>query len=122
MTALLAACGGFLLGVLWMDLLFDVQILGADPSAGVASIVAYYRRATIEAYPMNRLIALIMLVTLGVTIYGLVRRRLTPRRRLRLPSWIAGHVWTTSTAGRFRWSSSPRAGIPSAARRCGSGS
>ena len=27
-SALLAACGGFLLAVLWMDLIFDVQVLG----------------------------------------------------------------------------------------------
>ena len=26
-TALLAACGGFLIAVLWMDLMFDVQVL-----------------------------------------------------------------------------------------------
>jgi hypothetical protein len=26
-TALLTACGGFLLAVLWMDLMFDVQVL-----------------------------------------------------------------------------------------------
>ena len=27
MNALLAACGGFLAAVLWMDLIFDVQVL-----------------------------------------------------------------------------------------------
>lgn len=84
MAALLTACGGFLLGVLWMDLLFDVQVLGADPQNAVASIVAYYRRVTTQAYPMNRVIGAIMLVTVGVTLYGLVRRRIS--LRLGLPA------------------------------------
>jgi hypothetical protein len=79
MAALLTACGGFLLGVLWMDLLFDVQIVGGDPQTAVASIVAYYRRVTTQAYPMNRLIAAIMLVTVGATIVALLRRRFSPR-------------------------------------------
>ena len=51
MTPLLTSCGGFLLGVLWMDLLFDVQALGANPRTAVASIVAYYHRVTAQAYP-----------------------------------------------------------------------
>lgn len=92
MAALLAACGGFLLGVLWMDLLFDVQILGADPQSAVASIVDYYRRATTQAYPMNRLIAAIMLATVGVTLYGLVRRRISTRLGLPAIGLAAGAV------------------------------
>lgn len=76
MAALLTACGGFLLGVLWMDLLFDVQVLGADPRGAIASIVAYYRRVTTQAYPMNRLIAVVMLITLAVVIYGMVGGRI----------------------------------------------
>jgi hypothetical protein len=79
MVALFAACGGFLLGVLWMDLLFDVQVFAADPQAGVASIAAYYRRVTIDAYPMNRLIALVMMVALLTAIVGVARRRIAPR-------------------------------------------
>src|SRR5262245_65686434 len=65
-TTLLAACGGFLLAVLWMDLMFDVQVLAASPEAAVASIAAYYRRVTTDARPMNQLIGLVM----GVTILG----------------------------------------------------
>src|SRR5262249_42684815 len=64
--ALLAACGGFLLAVLWMDLMFDVQMLGAAPEAAVASIAAYYRRVTTDARPMNQLIGVVM----GMTILG----------------------------------------------------
>ena len=75
MAALLAAGGGFLLGILWMDLLFDVQIFGADPAGALASISAYYRRATIGAYPMNRLIAVVMLVTVAAAAYRVVRGR-----------------------------------------------
>lgn len=65
-----AATGaGFLLAVLWFDLMFDVQTrkhLGAVlPVEVLTSISAYYRRVTTEAYPMNRLIALVMLLTLA---------------------------------------------------------
>ena len=63
-----AATGaGFLLAVLWFDLMFDVQTRkhpdGVLPPEVLASISAYYRRVTTEAYPMNRLIALVMLLT-----------------------------------------------------------
>ena len=72
MTALLAACGGFLLAVLWMDLIFDTQVLGkprengALPEPVLASIAAYYRRATTDSFPMSRLIAAVM----GVAVLG----------------------------------------------------
>jgi hypothetical protein len=70
-TTFLAAAGGFLLAVLWMDLLFDVQVLhargGADdvPEEAVASIAAYYRRVTTEARPMSHLIGGVMAATLA---------------------------------------------------------
>ena len=64
-TAFVTAGAGFLLAVLWFDLMFDVQVLRAEQrDEGVASIAAYYRRVTLEAYPMNRLVALVMLGTL----------------------------------------------------------
>ena len=63
-----AAGAAFLICVLWFDLMFDVQVRGhygdSIPEAPLASISAYYRRVTREAWPMNRLIALVMLVTL----------------------------------------------------------
>jgi hypothetical protein len=68
---LLTACSGFLLAVLWMDLIFDVQAIqcrsGAKelPEAVLASIAGYYHRATTTSRPMSRLIALVMLVLLG---------------------------------------------------------
>jgi len=62
-----AAGAGFLLAVLWFDLMFDVQTRkhsGAVlPPDVLNSISAYYRRVTTEAYPMNRLVALVMLLT-----------------------------------------------------------
>src|SRR5262250_610739 len=78
MRRVLAACGGFLLAVLWFDLMFDVQVLpygGADvlPADVLASISGYYRRVTTEAAPMNRLIAAVMLITVGGSVYVWVR-------------------------------------------------
>jgi ER membrane protein SH3 len=71
--ALVSAGGGFLLAVLWFDLMFDVQVIGHGsdqlPEPVVASIAAYYRRVTTAARPMNRLIAAVMLATLtGIAI------------------------------------------------------
>jgi hypothetical protein len=63
-----AAGAGFLLAVLWFDLMFDVQTrkhTGDLPPEVLASISAYYRRVTTDAYPMNRLVALVMLLTLA---------------------------------------------------------
>jgi len=62
-TPTIAAAGAaFLLAVLWFDLMFEVQSRGHAgdplPSEVLASISAYYRRVTTEAYPMNRLVAL----------------------------------------------------------------
>jgi hypothetical protein len=68
---------GFLLAVLWFDLMFDVQARGHHgavvPGAILDSIAAYYRRVTTAARPMNRLIALVMLVTLGVLVGEIVQ-------------------------------------------------
>ena len=55
--------------MLWFDLMFDVQArkYAGDvlPAEVLASISAYYRRVTTEAYPMNRLVGLVMLLTLA---------------------------------------------------------
>jgi cytochrome bd-type quinol oxidase subunit 2 len=68
MHACAAAGAAFLIAVLWFDLMFDVQTRkhadDALPRDVLASISAYYRRVTIEAYPMNRLIAVVMILTL----------------------------------------------------------
>ena len=69
MTAFVTAGAGFLLAVLWFDLMFDVQVRRAEGRAeGVASMAAYYRRVTIEAYPMNRLVAVVMAGTLAALV------------------------------------------------------
>ncbi|HYM32382.1 MAG TPA: hypothetical protein VEU47_13840 [Candidatus Cybelea sp.] len=72
-----AATGaGFLLAVLWFDLMFDVQtrkyVGNPLPPEVLASISTYYRRVTTQAYPMNRLVALVMLVTLAAIIAEIV--------------------------------------------------
>lgn len=80
MTRVLAASLGFLAAVLWMDLMFDAQALGGSDVAepALASIAAYYRRATTDAQPMSLLIAGTMLVALGCAAAGAVR---TPQWR-----------------------------------------
>jgi hypothetical protein len=84
--ALAGSGAGFLLAVLWFDLMFDVQARGhpaLDVSAGVrASIAAYYARVTTASRPMNRLIALAMVTTIGALIGELVRNDLAVWRAL----------------------------------------
>jgi hypothetical protein len=68
-SAFVTAGAGFLLAVLWFDLMFDVQVRGHHerelPEEVLASIAGYYRRVTTAARPMNRLIATVMLATLA---------------------------------------------------------
>jgi hypothetical protein len=79
MASLLTACGGFLFAVLWMDLIFDVQVLRfrsapSDlPEAVLASIAGYYHRATTASRPMSRLIAAVMVILLGALTYQSAR-------------------------------------------------
>jgi hypothetical protein len=67
-TAFVTAGAGFLLAVLWFDLMHDVQVRGHSgrelPEDVLASISSYYARVTTAARPMNRLIAAVMLATL----------------------------------------------------------
>jgi hypothetical protein len=78
-ATLLAACGGFLLAVLWMDLIFDVQVLGHRdageelPEPVLASIAGYYHRATTTSRPMSRLIVVVMVVLLGALAFQAAR-------------------------------------------------
>jgi hypothetical protein len=78
MSAFVTAGGGFLLAVLWFDLMFDVQVLGHRgeeelPEEVLSSIAAYYARVTTAARPMNRLIAAVMVGTLAAIIVEIVR-------------------------------------------------
>jgi len=72
MSAFVTAGAGFLLAVLWFDLMFDVQILahraGEAPERVLASIAGYYARVTTAARPMNRLVAGTMLATIAAVI------------------------------------------------------
>jgi hypothetical protein len=71
-----AAGAAFLICVLWFDLMFDVQVRGhygaSIPAGPLASISAYYRRVTREAWPMNRLIAVVMLLTVLIIVIEIV--------------------------------------------------
>lgn len=65
-----AAAGGFLLAVLWMDLIFDVQVLrhrgtAELPEPVLASVAGYYHRATTTSRPMSLLIAAVMVILLA---------------------------------------------------------
>lgn len=74
----MTACSGFLLAVLWMDLMFDVQVLAHRhavelPEATIASIACYYHRVTTTSRPMGHLVAgvmMVLLITLGLRVAG----------------------------------------------------
>jgi hypothetical protein len=74
-NAFVSAGAGFLLAVLWFDLMFDVQVIphrrGELPEPVLGSIAAYYARVTTAARPMNRLVASVMLATLGAIVVEL---------------------------------------------------
>ncbi len=70
MRLIASGCAGFLIAVLWMDLIFDVQVLrhrGAAelPEPVLDSIASYYHRATTTSRPMSYLIAAVMVILLG---------------------------------------------------------
>lgn len=72
MIAVVTLGAGFLLAVLWFDLMFDVQVAGHDdaelPEPVLASIAAYYARVTTAARPMNGLVPGAMaVVVVGLT-------------------------------------------------------
>jgi hypothetical protein len=77
MTPVVAAGSGFLLAVLWFDLMFDVQAARSRnrelPETVLASTAAYYRRVTTAARPMNRLVAVVMAGTIAAIIVQLLR-------------------------------------------------
>ena len=77
MTAFVTAGAGFLLAVLWFDLMFDVQALrhrdGDLPEEVLSSTAGYYRRVTTAARPMNRLIAAVMVGTIVAIVVQLVQ-------------------------------------------------
>ena len=86
MNAFVAAGAGFLLAVLWFDLMFDVQVLRGQPDAAVASISAYYRRVTTDARPMNMLVGAAMAGTLAAIVVQLAEGE--------APAWVG---WASLT-------------------------
>ena len=73
MVPVITAAAGFLIAVLWFDLMFDIQVWRHRrspqvPDAVLESIAAYYRRVTTTASPMGRLVGLIMVVLLGALV------------------------------------------------------
>lgn len=76
MRASVCAAVGFLLAVLWFDLMHDVQVLrprtGTNPTDALVSIARYYRRVTTDARPMNRLVALVMVAALAGIVVEIV--------------------------------------------------
>lgn len=86
MRAVSTAGGGFLLAVLWFDLMFDVQVLGQGSGlladATLASISAYYARVTTGSWPMGSLLVIVMLVTIASVAYRIYAGR--------VPGWFAG--------------------------------
>jgi hypothetical protein len=82
MSAFVSAGAGFLLAVLWFDLMFDVQVRGhrdgALPERVLDSISAYYARVTTAARPMNRLISAVMLATIAAIVVEIARGEAHP--------------------------------------------
>jgi len=83
---ILTACAGFLLAVLWMDLIFDTQISRrarrGDNDQALVSISGYYRRATTTSRPMSTLIVLVM----GILLVALAFEAIRGVR----PGWMLG--------------------------------
>jgi hypothetical protein len=76
-TPFVTTGAGFLLAVLWFDLMFDIQVRGHRdedvPPEVLTSIAAYYRRVTTAARPMNRLVAFAMVGTIAAIAVQLAR-------------------------------------------------
>jgi hypothetical protein len=76
-NAFVCAGAGFLLAVLWFDLMFDVQALGHPggrvPEEALASIARYYSRVITAARPMNLLIGAVMVGTIAAIVIQIGR-------------------------------------------------
>lgn len=72
-------CGGFLLAVLWFDLMHDVVVypylLGEEPVSADAlmTIETYYQRVVIDSSPMNLLVGFVMVLGIITNIIRLVK-------------------------------------------------
>ena len=86
MHAAITAAVGFLIAVLWFDLMFDVQVIPHRhephvPEVVIHSIATYYRRVTTEASPMGRLISLVMATLVGLLVWQAARNG--------TPGWVS---------------------------------
>lgn len=72
MTPFVTAGGAFLLTILYADLMFDVQVArhraAAAPEDVLASIAGYYGRVVVSARPLNRLVVVVMVLTLAAIV------------------------------------------------------
>ncbi len=72
MTPFVTAGAAFLFTILYADLMFDVQVVrhrGRElPEDVLASISGYYRRVTVSARPLNRLVVVVMAGTLAAIV------------------------------------------------------
>ena len=89
--AAITASVGFLIAVLWFDLMFAVQLIGRrgdkhDTDAAVDSIATYYRRVTTDASPMGRLVGLVMLALLILLVVQATRAG-TPVASAAMATW-----------------------------------
>lgn len=78
MDLFLGIGGGFLVAVIWMDLMFDVLSLAPYAGESVAEerlsqVAAYYRRVTTDASPMNFLVSAVMAALVGILVRRLLR-------------------------------------------------
>lgn len=76
MPHLLIGMGGFLVAVLWVDLMFDVQVMNHDgvlPEQVLASLAGYYHRVTTAADPMGNVVSLVMMLTVVGSVMQLGR-------------------------------------------------
>lgn len=92
MPQLLIGTGGFLCAVLWMDLMFDVQVWGQTGTLApetLASLAGYYRRVTTDADPMGNVVSLMLLLTVLGAVVQLARTR--------LPLWLRAGALVTAT-------------------------
>lgn len=76
---IVTACAGFLLAVLWMDLIFDIQIGRRGrrekdvATSALESICGYYHRATSTSRPMSALIPAVMGILLAALAFEATR-------------------------------------------------
>ena len=74
-------CGGFLLAVLWFDLMHDVAIypyLGGEglvANDALLTVQTYYRRVLVDSSPMSSLVALVMVLAIGVNLARVMKSR-----------------------------------------------